>query len=98
MSQYLGRQVLQDGGAVDGGRGPDASMARRPVLEVPVDPSHGELQWKLRVNILLARLLPGRHVKRHFPAFPLIELITTLQIIYVRGYQLEQGDTVGKNR
>ena len=40
----LSGEVLEDGGAVDGGGGADASMRRGPVLEVAVDPAHGELQ------------------------------------------------------
>lgn len=42
----LGGEILEDGGAVHCGRGTDAPMARRPVLEVPVDTADGELQRK----------------------------------------------------
>merc|ERR1712018_300456 len=42
--ENLSGEVLEDGGAVDGGGGADASVRRGPVLEVVVDPAHGELQ------------------------------------------------------
>lgn len=42
--KYLGGEILEDGGAVHCGRGTDAPMARRPVLEVPVDTADGELK------------------------------------------------------
>lgn len=40
---HLSGQVLQDGCRVDGGGGAHTSVARRAVLQVPVDTSDGEL-------------------------------------------------------
>ncbi len=41
---HLSGEVLKDGGAVDGGGGADAAVGGGPVLEVPVDAAHGELE------------------------------------------------------
>ena len=43
-SSNLGGEVLQDGGAVDGGGGADATVGGGSVLEVTVDTTHGELK------------------------------------------------------
>lgn len=43
----LSREVLEDGGAVDGGGGAHPPVRRRPLLEEPVDAAHGELQSQL---------------------------------------------------
>lgn len=40
---HLSCQVLQDSGRIDGGGGSNTSMARRAVLQVPVDTTDGEL-------------------------------------------------------
>lgn len=63
----LGGEILEDGGAVHCGRGTDAPMARRPVLEVPVDTADGELQrkWALLSRAVGRPSSARRHVKRH---------------------------------
>ena len=50
--QNLGSQVLEDGGAVDGGRGADSAVGTDPGLEESVDSSNGELK---QVSILFNR-------------------------------------------
>jgi len=42
--EHLRREVLQDGGAVDGSGGAHAAVARRARLQVTVDTAHGELK------------------------------------------------------
>lgn len=42
--ENLSGQVLEDGSGVDGGRGSDASVAGRAVLQVPMDTTDGELK------------------------------------------------------
>jgi len=42
--EHLSGEVLQDGGAVDGGGGADPAVAGGPALEVPVDPTNRELK------------------------------------------------------
>ena len=41
---YLSGEVLEDGSAVDGGGGADTAVRGGPVLQVTVDPAHGELE------------------------------------------------------
>jgi len=42
--ENLSGEVLEDGGAVHGGGGADTSVRGGPVLQVTVDPAHGELK------------------------------------------------------
>ena len=42
--EHLSSEVLQDGGAVDGGGGANPAVAGGPALEVPVDPTNRELE------------------------------------------------------
>lgn len=41
---HLGGQIFEDGGRVDGCGGTHAAVARRPVLQVPVNTADGKLQ------------------------------------------------------
>ena len=41
---YLSSEVLEDGSAVHGGGGTDTAVRGGPVLQVTVDPAHGELK------------------------------------------------------
>lgn len=64
--QNLSSQVLEDGCGVDGSGGADTSVAGGPVLRVPVDPAHGELEPRpagprLRLPLHLAALPAPRH-------------------------------------
>ena len=45
---HLSSQVFEDGGAVDGGGGSDASVRGGAVLQVPVDTAHRELETRAR--------------------------------------------------
>jgi hypothetical protein len=66
---HLGREVLEDGGEVDGRAGADA-LRVLPGLEEPRDAAHGELQPGLgrpRHRLRALRLAPssaGTHLRR----------------------------------
>jgi hypothetical protein len=66
MGGYLGGEVLEDGGEVDGGAGADA-LGVASLLEVATDAADGELQPRLdgaRHRLLPLAALPSGHLRR----------------------------------
>jgi hypothetical protein len=66
MGGYLGGEVLEDGGEVDGGAGADA-LGVASLLEVPTDAADGELEPRLdgaRHRLLPLAALPSGHLRR----------------------------------
>lgn len=47
---YLSCQVLENGGRVDGSGGSNSAVARRAVLQVPMDTTDGELRERERFS------------------------------------------------
>jgi len=73
--EHLGRQVLQDGRAVDGRGSAHPAVAGGAALEVAVDPSHGELE-------------PGPGGSRHRLLLGLAAVLASLAACHFHGSRI----------